>query len=184
MTVRQRVAEVLPVPFVGAVALLLALIVLTPNLLSATGPAAGSLESSALLLVDRIPGGNWTHLYVHGFGPVRYTTIAIEIAPGVHWPPPGSPSAFRYGPPSFQNDSLEVSASTFSNPFAVNVTAIYIDPSGVGIAYIGTFAFEASGDALLAVSYTTGASVDASTPIASLPLTVFLATSSIPSGVP
>ncbi len=72
------------------VALLVLLILLTPNLLPTSTPSAGSLATQAELIVDRADTSNITHFYVQGIGDVRYVTITAQIATNVSWPAPPS----------------------------------------------------------------------------------------------
>ncbi|HEV2519689.1 MAG TPA: hypothetical protein VGX00_03600 [Thermoplasmata archaeon] len=177
----ERLRELLPLPLVAVVALLLVLIILTPNLLSLGRPAAGSLETEAELLVDRSPGENVTHLYVKGIGTVRYASITLALA----HPPPGNPPAapvFAFANRTVWNDSITATWTTSWNPVAVNVTALYVDPNGRAAYFVGVFEFNTTGSSLLSEAYLPTPPTFSTTPMDALPLTFLL--ESVPPGSP
>lgn len=174
--------ELFPLPFVGVVVLLLVLIVLTPNLLSAGAPSAGSLPTEAELIVDRSAGDNVTHFYVKAIGTVRYSLISLEFAPVGPWPPPPSLANASWGNATHETDSLILTATSPLDPVAVNVSASYVDPQGAVVVYVGLFAFDVAGATLYTASYVPAGGAVSSTPVTSLPLTLLLET--VPGGVP
>jgi hypothetical protein len=168
-----------PIPLVGTVVLLLALIVLTPSLIAAGGPPpAGSLETEAELIVDRVAGNATTHFYIHGLGLVRYQSITVALGTNTTWPPPSSPSAIRWNPASWWNDSLAVVTSSPIDPVAINITALYVDSMGARIWFLGVFVFHVSGDTVYVAALLSGATSIPPTPLASLPLPIILLASS------
>jgi len=173
---RERLRAWFPTPFVAIVALLLALIGLTPNLLSTAAPSAGSLPTEAELIVDRAAGENVTHLYVRGLGLVRYTSIEVTIAGGFSFANPPALSNLTFGAPAWWNDSLSASVVTPTDPFAVNVTAVYVDEAGTTVDFVGTFAFDSSGDVLSEIVYVPATSGVTTTPFNQLPLPILLTT--------
>jgi hypothetical protein len=165
-----------PTPFVAIVVLLLVLIVLTPNLLSTAAPSAGSLPTEAELIVDRALGDNVTHLYVRGLGLPRYASIEVAIAPQFSWADPPPLANISFGAPTWWNDSLASALATPANPFAVNVTAVYIDAAGVRVDFVGTFAFDIAGGVLSEIAYFPPSAGITTTPVAQLPLPILLTT--------
>lgn len=167
-----------PVPMVGAAVLLAVLILLTPNLISAGGgPAAGSLETQAELVIDHDPSGAVTQLYVHGFGDVRYARITVQLDTNVSWPaPPAIPEA-NWTNTTTLNGTLAIVVDTVANPVAVNVTAVYVDPTSTTVWYLGTYVLDVSGGMLSIVPLLPGAASISPTPLEALPLELLLAAS-------
>lgn len=174
MSVRSRLAELFPWPFVGVVVLLVILIFLTPNLVSSGAPAAGSLAAEAQLVVDRVAGSNVTHLYVKSIGNVRYASISLELGSNVSWPVLPT-ERIHWGIPTVWNDSLEAAVATTGAPLAVNVSVVYVDTSGTAVDYFGAYAFNVSADVLTGTSLTPGLGDVPPTPVASLPIFLLLA---------
>jgi hypothetical protein len=172
-----------PTPFVAIVALLLVLIVLTPNLLSTATPAAGSLPTEAELVVDRIATDNVTHFYVRGIGGLRYASIAVSLATNVSWPPKAALANVTFGAPAVWKDVLDSIVTTPANPVVVNVTATYVDAAGTRVDFVGVFAFDLSGGVLYESDYIPSGTTITSTPIDALPLTLLLETVG-PGGTP
>lgn len=166
-------APLFPVPLVGAAVLLAILIVLTPNLLSAGQPSAGSAESQLELLVDRAPtADNDTHLYLRGLGLVRYQSLVLtwgNLSGGA----PRNLSGVRWSEPISAGPALELETAVPSSDFAVNVTGVFVDTSGLGVEFSGEFAFAWSGGTLLTTAYG-GASGAGPTAPSSLPLILLL----------
>ncbi|MCI4370178.1 MAG: hypothetical protein L3J81_02465 [Thermoplasmata archaeon] len=169
-----------PTPFVAIVVLLLVLIVLTPNLLSTAAPSAGSLPTEAELIVDRAPSDTQTHLYVRGLGLVRYTSVEMAVAGNFSWNSLPPLANLSFGPPTTWNETLLTSTTTAANPFAVNVTAVYVDASGARVDFVGTFAFDLSGGVLAEVVYVPASPGITTTPVDALPLGILLET--VPAG--
>lgn len=172
-----RWGRVFPLPLVAIVALLVLLILLTPNLLPTSTPAAGSLATQAELIVDRVSASNLTHFYVQGIGDVRYMSITEQVAANVSWPPPASFANLTWGNETNWSGVLEASFASTADPVAVNVTATYVDPTGAAVEYYGIFAFQVSGGYLSIVPIAPGLSGYANlspTPLSSLPLDILL----------
>ncbi len=169
-TVRGRWREYFPLPFVAITVLLLVLIALTPNLLSLGTPAAGTLETQANLIVDGLPGENATHYYVQGIGLVRYASISLALA---RPPPGGAPSApdFAFPNATVFNETIEAAVTAGWDPVALNVTAVYIDPTGVTVDYLGTFEVNVTAGLLVVTSYLPAPASTSSTPLSDLPIT-------------
>ena len=168
--------EWLPVPFVAIVVLLLVLIVLTPNLLSSKAPSAGSLPTEAELIVDRAPSDNLTHLYVHGIGGVRYASISVALDRNLTWPPGSSLRSLRFPPATTWNNTLDASLSTGAVPFAVNVTAVFIDAAGTQVNFVGVYAFDVASGTVSQIGFVPASNGVTTTPVDQLPLSILLET--------
>lgn len=168
-----------PIPLVGAAVLLAVLILLTPNLISAGGgPAAGSLATQAELVVDHDPSGAVTQFYVHGLGDVRYARITVALDPNVSWPAPSSIPTNDWTNATTLNGTLALVVDTAANPVAVNVTAVYVDPTLATVWYLGTYVLDVSGGMLSIVPLLPGAASISPTPLDALPLELLLTASS------
>lgn len=173
--------ELFPWPFVGVVALLVVLILITPSLLSTGGGAgAGSLEAQAELVVDQPGVGTPLHFYVHGLGMVRYATISIGWTTNLTWPPPPSVAGLNWTNRTTVNGTLDVVLTIAGSPVALNVTAIYVDPAGQTAWYTGLYAFRLSSDTLFTVDLAPGASPVSPTAVTNLPIAFPLTGSSVP----
>ena len=176
MSRRERIGRLLPAPLAGVALLLVALILLTPVLLSSGQPAAGSLLTEADLILDRTPGSNVTHIYVRGVGETtRYSAMEVEIAGNFSWT-----GGFPSGPLNWtvaENASgvLLVSLASSLDPLALNVSVLY-EAGGGSALYLGEIALEvgpgAGGPTVFLASATPGLSVAASVPVSTLPLIV------------
>ncbi len=167
----RPLAQLFPWPFVGVVVLLVVLVLITPNLLSSgAGPAAGSLAAQAELVIDRTVDNATVHLYVHGVGMVRYTSISIAWITNLSWPPPAHLSPANWTNRSWVNNTLGLVATSGADPLAVNVTAIYVDPSGQVVWYVGAYAFHVASDLLFTTDLAAGAAPVTPTAIANLPI--------------
>lgn len=162
-------------PFIGVVVLLVVLILLTPNLINAGGPSAGSLETQAVLVVDHLMGSNVTHFYVHGLGTARYLSIAVAVAPA-RWPAPVHSGSLNWTNASYDTHTLGVTVRAFGDPIAVNVTADYVDPSGVTVFYVGVYVVHTIGTTLYAARIPADPSGLASSPLGGPPLSILLGT--------
>jgi hypothetical protein len=132
-------------PLIGVAALLAVLIFVTPGLLTSAGtPTAGSLPSTAVLVVDRLPATNQTRFYVEGLSPVRYAHIAIRLDFRPSWPAPASVRDLTWQTWTNASNTLFDNATTGANPVAVNVTAIYVDTAGTRVSYSGVYVFNAT----------------------------------------
>jgi hypothetical protein len=163
-------------PFIGVAALLVILIILTPNLFSSGG---AGLQTRAQLIVERAaPGGN-TSFYVESIGTsTLYQSIAVGLAPLPTWPYKGVASNVGDWRWTNASESLVLVVNNATNPVAVNVTVKYTDSSGVSTEYVGVYGFylNATTLTLQAVNLLPGAgSPPASTPLADLPIFLLLA---------
>jgi hypothetical protein len=165
-----------PTPFVAIVALLLVLILLTPNLISTSTPSAGSLPTEAELVVDRVASDNVTHFYVRGLGGLRYDSIAVSLATNVSWPPHQTLGNLTFGPRALWKDVLVTIVTTAANPVIVNVTATYVDAAGARVEFVGVFGFNVLAGSLYQVDYVPAAAGITSTPLDDLPLALLLET--------
>jgi hypothetical protein len=180
---RPHLNEYFPWPLVGVVVLLVVLILVTPILLSTSGPpAAGTIFTQARLLVDRAPGHNVTNLYVEAEeATVRYASIVITWAHGFNWSGSGAPAwaTLNWSVGLNASQVLAVTFPVTSNPVAINVTALY-NENGVAY-YVGVFALYVSNataptpDTMFAVTPTPGVSIPSTIPLSSLPVIVPLA---------
>jgi len=170
----RSLAPYLPLPLVAAAVLLAALIVLTPNLLSTAGPTAGSPETQAELLVDRGPSDiNSTHLYLRGIGLVRFVSMGIAYAPLFGSFPPASLAGVRWSNLSEGTGVLGLTASVSVPSFALNASAVYVDPEGTGVLYTGLYAFAWSSGKLESIGYL-GATGASPASLSALPLILLL----------
>ena len=170
----DRWREAFPLPLVAIAVLLLALIAITPNLVSNGKPAAGSLESTAELLVDHPGDQNATSFYVHGVGTVRYDNITISLGGNVSWPPPSSYSSLKYRDHLAWNETVAGVASTPLNPVAVRVTALYTDTTGATALFEGIYVFDVSSGALQYETYLPGPPSSATSSLGDLPINLLL----------
>jgi hypothetical protein len=180
---RSAWSAMFPLPLVAIVVLLGVLILLTPNLLLGTGPAAGSLATQAQLTVDVPPGGNVTHFYVNGLGEVRYSQIDLTLSTQVSWPAPPSVANITWGKTTAELGVLATSITTKQNPVALNVTATFVDAAGATVVFWGLYEFFLTATTLECVPLAVGQSTLPSTPLASLPVELLLASAS-PGAVP
>jgi hypothetical protein len=180
---REAFQRYLPGPLVATALLLVLLILLTPVLVPSGPPPAGSIETQAVLIVDR-PSSNLTNFYLHALGTtVRFAEIQVRVATGFRWSD-GFPSA----PLNWTNVSGGANLVAFQfnssvNPMAVNVTLLY-STAGSLAYYVGMFAFDigvpvgGSSPALLTVTTTSGTSLAGGVnaePLSSLPFAILLA---------
>ena len=174
MTRRDRWGELFPLPLVGIVVLLVILIFLTPNLVPTSAPSAGSLQTQAELVVDHVDSEpNVTHLYVKSIGSVRFTNITLSIATWSKWPSP-SIARLHWSWNLSMNYSLFATGVVGADPFAVNVTATYVDSAGVSVEYFGAYAFHYAGGNLVTVALLPDEGSTPDTPISALPLYLLL----------
>ncbi len=141
---KARLGEYAPTPLVGAVALLLILVILTPALIS-SGQTPG-ITTQALLVVDRYPGTNLTWFYVHAAGSsIRYANVWVAVATNVVWDGTGIPNWTALAWTTFANESnvVDLQLSALANPVGLNVTAYYRSTSGSAI-YTGLVVFWAA----------------------------------------
>jgi hypothetical protein len=184
-TPRLRLGKYAPLPLFSAAILLVVLILFTPVLLPTGGQPAPGILTQAELIVDRVPGNQTTHLYVHGLGTTaRYSNIWVGLAGGFNWSGSGSPNwtALSWTRWSNETDVLSLSVASESDPVAITVTAYYVSPGGTAW-YAGVVAFFVgagpgpTGEALYTATNTSGLGLpSAPTPVdnASLPLTILL----------
>ena len=163
--------ELFPLPFLGVVLLLVVLILVTPSLLSTGAPSAGSLQTQAELIVDRTVQENVTHLYLRGLGIVRFASMSLSLATNLTWPVAGLPT---YGPTTWANLTLSLTAVTSANPVAVNISATFVDDQGVRVRYVGAYAFYVTAGTLQTAALLPTESAVGPTPLQSLPLTLLL----------
>lgn len=181
-----------PWPFVGATALLLIVILLTPVLISLGEPAPGIL-TQAELGVDRVAGSNTTHFYVRPLGgSVRYAAIwaaADENASDIgNWTGRGGLNWTQLHYARYWNgtDLILLGFNSTANPVAVNITACYSSGSGDEL-YYGEFVFyvgpgPSGAEQLFATTSTSGVTVSSTTPVSALPYWIYL--SSTPTSCP
>jgi len=176
VTRRETVSRLVPAPLAGITLLLVVVILLTPVLDSNGPPVAGTLQTQAELIIDRVPGDNATHFYVRGVGTTtRYTQISIKVATGFNWT-----GTFPSGPLSWTNatngsDVLTIEWATTDNVVALNISALY-QAYGASARYVGVIAFEftslsdSSGGTLNSVTATPGLAGTGQTSVSRLPL--------------
>jgi hypothetical protein len=174
---RERIGRLLPAPLAAVVILLVALIVITPVLLSSGQPVPGIL-TQADLIVDRVPGSNVTHFYVRGVGiNTRYTEMSIAWATNFTWGPtfPSGPLSWRPGVNG--TDVLTIVFASTANPVALNISAFY-QASGGSAYYVGELALNVASsspgasETLYLASGTSGLTASSSYPVSSLPIEI------------
>ncbi|HTS33023.1 MAG TPA: hypothetical protein VMI55_03685 [Thermoplasmata archaeon] len=177
MNRKEQIGRLLPAPLAAIVILLVALILLTPILLSSGQPAPGIL-TQAELIVDRVPGSDVTHFYVRGVGTTtRYSEMSIEWAANFTWSTAFPTGTLNWSVGANLSDVLAAVFATSANPVALNVSALY-QVSGSSTLYIGVLAFEVSGggtsgtDLLSSVTDTPGLAGPAPVSLSNLPLTI------------
>ncbi len=166
-------------PFIGIVVLLIALIILTPNLFSS---GSAGLQTRAQLIVERASTSGNTSFYVESIGTsTLYQSIAVGFAPMPAWPYSGTGTGIENWTWTNETDTLALVATSAANPVAVDVAVIYAVPSsGVTTEYIGMYGFYLNATTLTldAVNLLPGAAAPpASTPLADLPIFLTLAIS-------
>ncbi len=132
-----RLGAYAPIPFVGASAILVALIVFTPVLLSG-GPSP--LAVRAELVVYRVVGGAVTDFYVHGVDPtVPYWEIDVALGTGFGWTGACPTSGVRW---AYHNEThaLGLAVNSSSGSTLVLARAVYNASSGPTV-YEAQFAF-------------------------------------------
>jgi hypothetical protein len=163
-------------PFIGIVVLLIALIILTPNLFS-TGSAG--LQTRAQLIVEKASPGVNTSFYVESIGTsTLYQSIAVGFASMPAWPFKGAAADLANWTWTNVTDSLALVTSSSLNPVAVNVTVTYQSSPGLLTEYVGVYAFYLNDttQSLDAMSLLPGvASPPSTTPLTELPIFVTLA---------
>lgn len=171
-------------PFAGLVVLLVALILLTPNLFATSG---GGLGARAQLIVDRAVGDAKTSFYVESIGSsTRYHSIDVGVTSLSAWPYRGALAGLDGWNWTNGTEMLALVATNASNPVAVNVTVTFSNPTGFNAEYVGVYAFyfNATTQSLEAVSLLPGASPPpTSTPVADLPIFLLLSVRT-PTGSP
>jgi hypothetical protein len=174
---RERIGRLLPAPLALVVVLLVALIVLTPILLSSGQPAAGTILTQADLIVDRVVGSNTTHFYVHGVGTtIRYAQMSLQWDANFSWTGSFPSGRLNWTNGTNGSDVLTIVFPSDKNPIAINVSAYYQVTSSTAY-YVGEFAFDVApgpsgAEYLYLVSGTPGLGVTTSWPVANLPLTI------------
>ncbi len=176
----ERLTRIAPLPFVAVAAILVALLLFTPVLLS-TGPSAYLAQGE--LTVDRLPSVNWTKFYVTALDPhaVRYSSIDLRVGSGFSWNG-ACPTGTLTWTSLADTQAMSLLANTTANPVVVNATAVYSSADGP-VVYAGVFAFnvlDPTGPApvlqmVACTSSTPGISVPSpSIDVASLPISLSL----------
>jgi hypothetical protein len=169
----RRLRELFPTPLVGIVALLVALILLTPNLLTNGSPPAGSILAQAELIVDRAPQNKVPlNFYVRGLSLVRYAMINVSLATNYNWSASTPVADLQWTNWTNESFTLILAVSTFANPVVLNLTVTYTS-SGYEV-FAGLIAFWVSGSSLLARSLSSEVAAPGSTALSALPLTLLL----------
>jgi len=137
----SRLGAVAPVPLVGLAAILVALIVFTPVLLS-SGPSA--LAISGYLFVYRGAGSSATDFEVAAYDQeVAYGWINLSVGTGFIWSG-GCPTSTLHWTYVNETDALAANAFTGGNPLVVKATAVYL-AGGTKTVFAGEMAFNLVG---------------------------------------
>jgi hypothetical protein len=163
-------------PFIGVAALLVVLIILTPNLFSS---GSAGLQTRAQLIVERAsPGGN-TSFYVESIGTsTLYQSISVGLARLPSWPYDGVVTSVGDWKWTNGSETLVLVVNNNTNPVAVNVTVKYTATSGISTEYVGVYGFYLNRTTLTlqAMNLLPGASAPpSSTPLTDLPIYLLLA---------
>ncbi len=162
-----------PWPLVGVTALLLALIVFTPVLVSNSHQPGPGILTQAELVVDRSPGNDTFHFYVWALGEeIRYAQIDVGVASNFSWIGTNGVPWTELNWTQWHNESnvlSEIVAST-ANPLALDIFANYVYPTG-NTWYVGMLAFyvtgPSGGESLYWATYTSGIPVTSPQSVAS-----------------
>jgi hypothetical protein len=142
VTRTSRLGALFPWPFVGVALLVGVLIVVTPLLSANSQPAAGSLGSQALLIIDALPGNASMHFYVRGEGTTaRYESINLGFAFGFNWTGGFPSGSLNWTDWQNASSTLAVNATVDRAPLVVNVAALYT-ANGVSALYLGVLAVD------------------------------------------
>lgn len=136
-----------PWPLVGVTALLVALIVFTPVLVSNGHQPGPGILTQAELVVDRSPGNDTFHFYVWALGEeIRYAQIDVGVASGFSWIGINAVPWSTLNWTTWYNQTnvlSEIIAST-ENPVALDIFANYVYSAG-NTWYVGELAFYVGG---------------------------------------
>jgi hypothetical protein len=179
----ERFQRYFPAPLVATALLLVLLIFLTPVLVPGGQPAAGTIFTQAVLVVDRSTN-NSTNFYLRALSTtVRYSEIEVRLATDFNWSG-GFPSPpLNWTNASGGSDLVAYQFNSTQNPIAVNISMLY-SAAGSRAYYVGIFAFYvgipvgSSTQSLLAVTTTGGTSLAGGVnaePLSSLPFAILLA---------
>ncbi len=178
LAVAGRIGAYAPVPFVGASAILVALIVFTPVLLSGE---PSPLATQAEIVVYRVTGGPVTDFYVHAVDPtVPYWQIDVALGTGFTWSGGCPTSGVSWGYHN-ETDALGLATNSSSGSIVLHARAVYNSTAGSTV-YEAEFAFNLTHfgqpDESLSIvpctSATPGATGPGSWPVARLPVPLFL----------
>lgn len=158
-------------PLAGLSALLVLLIVLTPDLVAPSTPAAGCFGSAPKLDVDQPPGYTGLKLYVEGIETVRFENLSIALAHAT-WPPPVSGVGLNWTTWGNATESLFANLTTTVDPVAINVTATYVDPQGGHATYGGLYVLNISAPYLRVATLTSSlaGTAPSQVPLTNLPV--------------
>jgi hypothetical protein len=168
-----------PWPLVGVTALLVALIVFTPVLVSNSHTPAPGFLTQAEIVVDRSSGNDTFQFYVWALGEeIRYSQIDVAIASDFNWTGANGVPWSTLNWTEWHNESnvlAEIVGST-ANPVALDIFANYVYSTG-NTWYVGELAFFVTGPAgsesLYWATSTSGLPVTSPLSVASyLPLTI------------
>jgi hypothetical protein len=170
-----------------------ALIVLTPVLVSNSHQPGPGLLTQAELVVDKVPSNATLHFYTWALGEtIRYDEIRVGVATSFNWTGTSPMPWATLNWTRWYNGSevLSVIVSSAANPVALNISAYYVSPSG-STWYVGLLSFyvlqapSSGSESLYSATATSGVVV--ASPIAvsnsTLPVPILLADVG-PGGVP
>ncbi len=131
-----RLGAYAPVPFVGAAAILVALIIFTPVLL-ASGPSPLAVRPE--LVIYRVTGAPTVLYYLHGVDPtVPYGRLLLGVASFGSWTGACPTTGLSWSNESADN-VLELGAEGSTGPTLIYAYAVYNTTAGSTI-YAGAFA--------------------------------------------
>jgi len=180
-----RLSAYAPVPLVGVALLLVALIVLTPVLVTNSHQPGPGILTQAELVVDKTSGNASLHFYVWALGEtIRYDQIRLGEASGFNWSgtTPIDWGALNWTVWHNGSDVLSVIVASAANPVALNISVHYISPAG-STWYVGLFAFYVTvtspplGESLYSATPTSGVAVTSPLAVSNdtLPVAILLA---------
>jgi len=180
-----RLGYFAPWPLVGIAVLLVALVVLTPVLVSNTHQPGPGILTQAELVVDKASGNATLHFYIWALGEtIRYDEIRVGIATSFDWAgtTPISWHGLNWTQWHNGSDLLSVIVASTANPVALNISVHYVSPSG-STWYVGLLAFYVAltsppnGESLYSASATSGVALPSPLAVSNdtLPVAVLLA---------
>jgi len=182
---RGRLGVYAPWPLVGVALMLVALVVVTPVLVTNTHQPGPGFLTQAELVIDKISSNATFHFYLWALGEtIRYAEIRVGVADGFNWSgtTPLAWNQLNWSEWHNGTNLLSVAVSSVANPVALDISVHYVSPSG-STWYVATLAFYAaitsppSGESLYSATATSGVAVPSPLAVSNntFPLAILLA---------